>query len=66
MELNKEQIKQVTDTAKQPCLIGMRSFDHDIQQFSCKVFNGDKCDCYNKYKSKLTEYENSMGINEKV
>lgn len=64
--MNKEQIKAVTDTAKQPCLIGMRGFDHDIQQFTCKCFNGVHCDCYNKYKFKLTEYENSIGINEEV
>ena len=62
----KQEIKDVTDKAKQPCLIGIRAFDEDVQQFTCKFINGDKCDCYNKFKSKITQYENSMGINEKV
>lgn len=54
--MTKEQIKKITDKAKQPCLVGMVGFDEDIQQHTCRFFNGDKCSCYNDYKKALEDF----------
>jgi hypothetical protein len=54
--MNKEEIKQITDKAKEPCLVGMRGFDEDVQQFTCKCFNGDSCTCYKLYKAELDNH----------
>ena len=54
--MTKEKIKEITDKAKTPCLIGMVAFDKDVQQFTYKSFNGDKCACYRDYKAALEKY----------
>lgn len=51
--LTKEEIRAITDKAHQPCLIGMRAFDKDIQQYTCRAFNGKHCECYRDYKAAL-------------
>lgn len=53
--MTKEQIQEITSKAKQPCLIGMRMWDKDVQQFTCKAFNGNLCTCYKNYKNALDE-----------
>jgi hypothetical protein len=53
--MTSEEIKTITDKAKQICLVGIRGFDADIQQYTCKFISGEYCDCYNKYLKALTD-----------
>jgi hypothetical protein len=53
--MTKEEIRKITDKAHSPCLVGIRGFDADVQQYTCKFINGDKCECYRDYKKALDE-----------
>lgn len=44
-----QKIKKITDAVKIPCLVGIRAFEEDVQQFTCKRFNGDICLCHKEY-----------------
>lgn len=51
--MTKEEIREITDKAKSPCLVGIRGFDADVQQYTCRFLNGEKCQCYKDYKNAL-------------
>jgi len=53
-ETKKLRIKEITNEIYPiPCLVGMQGFDEDIQQFTCKCFNGIYCACYKQFKEHL-------------
>ncbi len=47
--MKSDKIKLITGAVKTPCLVGRTAFEEDVQQFTCKRFNGDNCECHKNY-----------------
>lgn len=56
------EIKTITDKAKSPCLVGRRAFEEDVQQFTCKRYNGENCQCHKDYINEIKKH-NDMNEN---
>lgn len=53
MKLNDNEIKQITDKVKSPCLVGRVAFEESVQQYTCKRYNGKNCECHRNYEQAL-------------
>ena len=58
-----EEIKAITDAMHMPCLYGgIRRFEKDVHQYTCKCINGDNCGCHRKYLIEIEKHDNRRTI----